>query len=244
LTLDLKAERAAAESYMRLLDAVADCIRLHEEAHLPKPSLLQKLSANGAARDRKAEGSIATKLIKPLPPPAFENRPSNVPIDWIWVPISEASVSNLVRAFVKSEGRVTTAGLLDFLQERNPKVGQGTSYNTISRLLKTGQLQRKGDFYRLGEGVGAGIVDSGRLWNAKSGFEPMELAWFRRRQVVRTLQLFGPLQVFQIANVLKASDWIPGAVNKDNIKLDVVTLESQKEIRRNDTTKQWEAVAR
>jgi hypothetical protein len=240
--LNLQAQRAATESYLRLIDAVEECERLYDEARIPKPDLLLKLNADVLRRNHRFIGtSSAVRSFKPLSPPEMPARPTGAAEDWLCIPAKEASATSLLFAYMRSKGKgVSTDDLLSFLRDNGAISSAGGGYNILTRLVRVGKLTKKGDTYTIDDITLGGIIEGGNLWNSKFNFDTGELAWFRRAQVLRALKEYGPLQIFEIAKILKSADWMPSAVNKDSIKLDMQSLTGEGLIRKDDQTKRWE----
>ena len=221
----------AAESFVRLLQAISECAELHEKAGIPMPdipSVVELLTESRKESDDDSEDEENTAY-PPLPKPAYMTAPEGIPADWIPVPLDIAMPSSLITAHLLEKGRsVAAVDVADFVRSIQPEIATNSVYNALNRLAGNNVLAKTAEGYVLVRREQGGTFQGNYLWGQPQYMFPQELTWHRREAIIQALEIHGPLKAVQVANILQASPWLPGNLSKDNLKLDLEALAGRK----------------
>lgn len=219
-------------AYERLRDLLADArdVRaIFEAANLPLPPSLRRLFGDADSGDRN--GAIGQIRIPPLKSPP---RPRDVPADWIWIPLRDASPQTIVLALLRPRQEFTPAKqIAEEVTERKPDCNLGSVYNIGPRLQERGVIERDERGWRLTNSSSMPTLEGEHVWWKPQEFTKQELAAHRRLAIIHLLSAFSDgLQTMQITRQLQDSDLCKAPVNKDLVKMDMEALLAEKKVRR------------
>lgn len=223
--LPLPLQMLFSESTPALLPPPAPKIQPFEQ---PKPRLWFNKSTTQEKRLSRRE--VAT-YVKPEPPD-YGPKPHSVPPDWVPVPLSKATVGNLM-LYILSQARspLTGAELHAELRRFRPNTGQSTLHMTLQTLAEEGSAMRGEDGWRLGRPAGGTLVGD-RLWTPLVQARSFDRSSIRSEAVLRVLAVNRSLSVAQITHCLQNVDWLKVPIDSNLIKADLRTLSKEGKVRK------------
>ena len=232
--MSLTDQREAYQSLIKLFDQIEECRRLFERAGLPVPEQVKVLTINS-----NGSGKVNVPRVR-IEPIHRNSRPPEAEDDWISIEITEANATTLVLAVLRAAGRPIMAG--DVIEQLNTRVPRGSIHNIGTR-LDGRQIRRTDEGWSLIHPEKAPVVLNGYVWGPKEIFEKQELAAHRREAILHILRGFpSGLQIVQIVEQLRGSDWVKAPATKDLLKADMDLLEGSGKVRRISNSRKWEVV--
>jgi hypothetical protein len=235
----IQAEEAAFQSLLAFYEQAKKTRELYERARMPLPPRLKRFLDLDATESQT--GKPRQRLGVDIPPPDV-SRPTDIPPDWVWVPIENCIPVTLIQAVIRLSGKTMPGrDVIEQIVKLRPNIPSGSIYNAATRLEKNEILHREsGQWTLVKDGP---LIEGGMVWGEPSMFAKEELAAVRRQAILHVLKYFsGGLEIMQLIEQLRNCGWVKAPVNKDLLKADVKVLESDKKIRRRGNTRKWELI--
>ena len=222
---DIQNEQDALQSLMELYDLAKRCHMLYEELKVVSPH-------------------VAFRPLTHIPPPDRPEAPREATDEWIWIRLSDAVVSSVILAALRSSTEPMRArDVKEFVLNALPNAASGSIPNAGTRLQEDGVIERIDDGWKLLRPESAGIIHGGFLWANPSVLMKPEIAAHRRDAILHILRHFPTgLQVVQIVEQLKQCPWVHAPVNKDLLKADMGVLAEQRKVRQRGNSGKWELI--
>jgi hypothetical protein len=241
---NISAQIEATTSYLHLLQAIQNCIRLHHAAGIEVPSLLRAFDEFSDETDDDIGEEEANLFITcpPIPHPAWGIPPEEARRDWIPIPLPEVTPTSLALAILRAnKSPMQAADVAMRVRSTLPDVAVNSVYNSLSRITENGDLARSEKGFQLVRLDKAGVISGNSLWAPVAHLLPTELTYHRREAILHILKQYPKIQLKRIIECMNSSEWVQAKGNKDTLKLDMQALEQKKQIKRvNGNRRQWE----
>jgi hypothetical protein len=233
MAVNLKAELEASKSLVELLELADRTRQLYQSARLPLPDALRRLLGSNGNLDEGIIAGALQKIVPPIPPEAEA--------DWSWVPQNEGAPMTLIKAILRAN---PTPLRSTELHERIVQLGIDASLGTVSnaavRLEGNGIIKREDGCWSLINVKEAGVIFGGHIWGPRETFTAQELAAHRRLAILQILAAkTGGLQLVQITEELRRTEWVHAPINKDLVKADMDGLLGKRKVRRIGNSRKW-----
>jgi hypothetical protein len=199
---DIQNEQDALQSLMELYDLAKRCHMLYEKAHMPPPERLKRFLGITEEREelKVVSPHVAFRPLTHIPPPDRPEAPREATDEWIWIRLSDAVVSSVILAALRSSTEPMRArDVKEFVLNALPNAASGSIPNAGTRLQEDGVIERIDDGWKLLRPESAGIIHGGFLWANPSVLMKPEIAAHRRDAILHILRHFPTgLQVVQI----------------------------------------------
>jgi hypothetical protein len=221
-------EARAYESFASLMQAGKECRALFDAARVPLPEPLRRFLGEGQIAEKSGESRVV------VPPPELPPRPTDWQADWIWVPTSQMTPTNVVRGILRaSVVPMRPREILERLSAHAVACNPGSLANIGTRLDKDETISRNDGAWSLLKRDRCAVLHEGNAWGEPLVFDAHELAAHRRLGILHVLKVHADgLQVVQLTRALESCDWLRAPVSKDLVKMDLLELQKAQKARR------------
>ena len=242
--MDLPRYIHAITAYGELLKQAGQVKAWFEESGGAVPEELKAFLGTRSPQPRPpARFALRREEIKLKPPthPFRQLAPPESEVDWIAVNIRESTLLALTLGLIRSEGVKTLAELQDAVHRYLPNTVANSVYNVVNRLVGANQMTKDGTSISLTHPSEAPLIKGELLWGNPGRLGDSDVAWFRRKVIHAFIESNPGIELMPMVRVFNETPWFPRKFTKDTLKSDLLSLQTEKRVRRSSDGRGWVA---